>query len=196
MNFILASASERRKQLLKILVPEFEVIVSEFNEGSINFNGSCSNYVMDIARGKAENVISICNKIKKSDNIIIACDTIVNVKNQILGKPHSRNEARSMLKLLSGNVHNVYSGIIVHNTLAGSTISDYEMTSVKFAKLCDSEIEKYLDTDEPYDKAGSYGIQGYGSVFVESINGSYDNVVGLPLNKLYNILSKGMGVNL
>lgn len=195
MKYILASASERRKQLLEILIPKFEVIVSEFDEESVMFSGSLSNFVMDIAFGKAKNVISICKNCDKNDSTVIACDTIVSVKNKILGKPHSREEARYMLKLLSGDVHEVYSGLIVHNTLNNVTYRDYEMTKVKFAKLSDAEIEKYLDTGEPFDKAGAYGIQGYGSVFVEKINGSYYNVVGLPLNKLYNII-RDMGVNL
>ena len=127
--------------------------------------------------------------------MIIACDTIVALDGVVLGKPIDREDAIAMLKKLSGRSHEVFSGFIVINKKDGKLISDYTRTEVTFSQLTQEEIEKYVDTGEPLDKAGAYGIQGLGGVFVEKINGCYYSVVGLPINKLRNIL-KGIGVNL
>ncbi|MDF2884347.1 MAG: septum formation protein Maf [Clostridiaceae bacterium] len=191
MNYVLASASERRKELLKRLVPNFKAIVSEFDEDTIGFNGDFPQYVMDISEGK---VADIKNKLK-GDTVIIGCDTIVAFKNKVMGKPKSESEAFQMLKQLSGNTHQVYSGITVYNTENNKMKKSFVCTDVKFSNLSDDEIKTYIKTGEPMDKAGAYGIQGYGGVFVEKINGCYYNVVGLPLNKL-NYILREMGVNL
>lgn len=127
--------------------------------------------------------------------MIIACDTIVALDGVVLGKPKDREEAISMLKRLSGRSHEVFSGLTVIDNRNQNLISDYLKTEVTFSKLTQEEIESYVDTGEPMDKAGAYGVQGYGGVFVEKINGCYYNVVGLPINNLRNIL-KGIGVNL
>ena len=113
----------------------------------------------------------------------------------VIGKPLDSEDAFSMLKMLSGKKHQVYSGIALVNSSNGQVMSDYVMTEVKFDLLSDDEIRGYISTGEPMDKAGAYGIQGHGGVFVEEIHGCYYNVVGLPLNKLKNMI-KGMGVNL
>ncbi len=191
MNYVLASASERRKELLKRLVPNFKAIVSGFNEDTVIFNGSFSQYVMNISEGK---VADVRDKLK-DDAVIIGCDTIVAFKNQVMGKPKSESEAFQMLTQLSGNTHQVYSGITVCNTADNKIKKDFVCTDVKFSDLSDSEIRAYIKTGEPMDKAGAYGIQGYGGLFVEKINGCYYNVVGLPLNKL-NYILREMGVNL
>ena len=191
MNYVLASASERRKELLKRLVPNFKAIVSGFNEDTVIFNGSFSQYVMNISEGK---VADVRDKLK-DDAVIIGCDTIVAFKNQVMGKPKSESEAFQMLTQLSGNTHQVYSGITVYNTADNEMKRDFVCTDVKFSDLSDSEIRAYIKTGEPMDKAGAYGIQGYGGLFVEKINGCYYNVVGLPLNKL-NYILREMGVNL
>ena len=114
---------------------------------------------------------------------------------KILGKPKDENEAFDMLKLLSGNTHQVYSGIAIINNKTGNINRDFVCTDVKFDNLSDEQIKKYIENGEYKDKAGAYGIQGYGGIFVEEIHGCYYNVVGLPLNKLSKML-KGMGVNL
>ncbi|QAT39580.1 Maf-like protein [Clostridium sp. JN-9] len=191
MNYVLASASERRKELLKRLVPNFKAIVSGFNEDTVIFNGSFSQYVMNISEGK---VADVKDKLK-DDAVIIGCDTIVAFKNQVMGKPKSESEAFQMLTQLSGNTHQVYSGITVYNTADNEMKRDFVCTDVKFSDLSDSEIRAYIKTGEPMGKAGAYGIQGYGGLFVEKINGCYYNVVGLPLNKL-NYILREMGVNL
>lgn len=191
MNVVLASASARRQELLKRLVEEYQVIVSDFDESSVQFNNDCRSYVMELARGKALSVARGLN----SASLVIGCDTIVAYGGSVLGKPLDREDAFSMLKMLSGKKHQVYSGIALVNRSSGQVMSDYVMTEVKFDQLSDDEIRGYIATGEPMDKAGAYGIQGHGGVFVEEIHGCYYNVVGLPLNKLKNMI-KGMGVNL
>jgi septum formation protein len=191
MSIILASASERRKELLKRIIPDFKVIASDFNEDSIAFKGDCIKYVEDLSLGKAQNV---ANKTKAA-NIIIGCDTIVYHSEKVLGKPKNEEEAYKMLVSLSGNSHFVYSGISIINTETNSIVQDYVCTEVYFSKLSVPQIHSYIKSGEPMDKAGAYGIQGYGGIFVEKINGCYYNVVGLPINKLYSLLGD-MGVNL
>ncbi|MBA5849932.1 Maf-like protein [Clostridium sp. cel8] len=192
MKVVLASASIRRQQLLKRLVDNFDVFVSNFSEESVEFKGDCSTYVMDLALGKAKNA---CLKLPEKNLVIIGCDTVVYFNGKIFGKPKDRDEAFYMLKSLSGNEHQVYSGIAVINKELGIVEKDFVKTSVKFSDISDDEIERYLKKGEYKDKAGAYGIQGYGGVFVSEIHGCYYNVVGLPLNKIYKILV-GMGVNL
>jgi len=191
MKIILASASSRRQELLNRLTESFEIIISDFDEESIKFNGQCDSYVMSLAEGKALNV---CQGIN-DEAIIIGCDTIVSFNGKILGKPKDENEAFDMLKLLSGNTHQVYSGIAIINSKTGNVSRDFVCTDVKFDNLSDDQIKRYIENGEYKDKAGAYGIQGYGGIFVEEIHGCYYNVVGLPLNKLSKML-RGMGINL
>ncbi|WP_160678485.1 Maf-like protein [Clostridium sp. C8-1-8] len=184
MNYILASASDRRKELLSRLVKEYEVIPSSFDEDSVSFTGDVGDYVKELSLGKAEYI----RKMLKKPSIIIAADTVVSLEYKVLGKPKDEGDAFRMLESLSGRTHQVYSGITVINTENGKLISDYVCTDVTFSILSKEEINEYINTREPMDKAGSYGIQGLGGVFVEKINGCYYNVVGLPLNKLKSIL--------
>ncbi|ASW44009.1 Maf-like protein [Clostridium isatidis] len=186
MKYILASGSERRQELLHRIVDDFKVIVSDFDEEQIIFNGDIGKYVVDLALGKALNVKE---KIKE-DTIIISGDTVVVLDNKILGKPKNEEDAFNMLKLLSGKVHRVYSGVVVFNTSNNKLEKESLYTEVKFSDLTDEEIVSYIKTGEPLDKAGAYGIQGYGGVFVEKINGCYYNVVGMPLNLLNKMLKK------
>lgn len=186
MIYILASASDRRKELLKRLIPKFDIIISDFDEGSVEFNGNVENYVKLLAEGKAKDVF----KMQKEESIIIAADTIVVSNNHILGKPKNDMDAFNTLKMLSGNTHRVYSAISVLNTKTQNQITRSLYTEVEFDVLSDEEIYNYIKTGEPLDKAGSYGIQGLGGVFVKRINGCYYNVVGLPLNELKSILKQ------
>lgn len=192
MKIVLASASSRRKQLLSRLIENFQVVTSGFNENSVVFQGKCESYVMELAEGKAKDV---CGKLTDKGSIVIGCDTAVFFKGKVMGKPRDVQEAFHMLKILSGNEHQVYSGVaLVDNTLH-KIVKDFVCTTVKFSEIDDKRIRNYLKKEEYKDKAGAYGIQGYGGIFVEEIHGCYYNVVGLPLNKLYNMLSR-MGVNL
>ena len=171
LKFILASASERRKELLSRIVKDFEVRVSDFDEESVHVNEDIEEYY-------------------SSDSIIIGADTIVVIDNKVLGKPKDKNDAFRMLKSLSNNVHRVYSGVTVINNSTKVIKSECLYTEVYFSELSDEEIWKYIDTGECLDKAGAYGIQGFGGVFVKSINGCYYNVVGLPLNLLNKMIKE------
>jgi len=186
MKIVLASKSERRIELLKRLINDFEIKISDFNEKSVDFKGSVDDYVKEIALGKGMNVKSkVCE-----DAIIISADTVVTLDNRILGKPRDENDAFNMLKTLQGKNHYVYSGVALINKKSGMIIKESVRTKVKFSNISDDEIYDYIKTKEPMDKAGAYGIQGFGGVFVENIEGCYYNVVGLPLNKLKEMLKK------
>ncbi|MCD2346214.1 Maf-like protein [Clostridium guangxiense] len=201
MKLILASSSPRRKELLKKITDDFIVIESGFDEETIKFRGDVSEYVIELAKAKAEDV---SNKIKneakyakllEQEILIIGCDTVVEIQNNILGKPKNISEAEIMLETLSGNIHRVYSGITLFNASKNIFKVDYACTEVVFSKLSADEIKKYVDSGESLDKAGAYGIQGKAAIFVEEIRGCYYNIVGLPLNKLYKMFLE-MGVNL
>lgn len=192
MDVILASKSPRRQELLKRIIKDFKVVVSDFDEDSISFNGNPDEFVKELSKGKALAV----GQNTKNHSIIIAADTIVVLNDKVLGKPKSEEQAFEMLTLLSGNTHKVYSGVTIVNTEDNSIFSEVISTEVKFSDLTEAQIESYINSKEPMDKAGAYGIQGLGSVFVEEIRGCYYNVVGLPLNKLNKMLEKfnlGMG---
>ena len=184
LKFILASASERRKDLLSRIVSNFEVKISNFDEEKVEVSTNIENYVKTLAEGKAKDVALNCD----NDSIIIGADTIVVIDDNILGKPKDKDDAFRMLKLLSNNVHRVYSGVTVINNEKQVMKSECLYTEVYFSELSDEEIWRYIDTGECLDKAGAYGIQGYGGVFVEKINGCYYNVVGLPLNLLNKMI--------
>lgn len=186
MKIILASASERRQELLHRLVDDFEIEVSSFDESTVPFEGDIDKYVKAVALGKAVDIRSRINE----DALIISADTIVTQENIILGKPKDKQDAFEMLKCLQGKSHFVYSGIVVINTKTDVTKAESLSTKVTFSKISDKEILEYIETGEPLDKAGSYGIQGKGGVFVEGIEGCYYNVVGLPLNKLKSMLDE------
>lgn len=184
MKVVLASASERRQELLKRIIENFDIIVSNFDEELVKFDNDVEKYVLSIAEGKA---LSILNSVNE-ESIIIAADTIVVSNNKILGKPKDEKDAYNMLKSLSGKKHRVYSAVIVVNSNTKEMKKECIYTEVEFDELTDDEILRYIATKEPMDKAGAYGIQGFGGVFVKGINGCYYNVVGLPLNLLNKML--------
>lgn len=186
MKIILASASERRQELLKRLVKNFEVVVSDFDESKVPFEGSIDDFVKNVALGKAIDV----KKQFNGDAIIISADTVVTLDDKILGKPKNEEEAFEMIKMLQGRSHFVYSGVVVINTAKNIIKKESLSTKVTFSRLSDYEIVEYIKTKEPLDKAGAYGIQGIGGIFVEEIKGCYYNVVGLPLNKLKSMLEE------
>lgn len=201
MKLVLASSSPRRKELLKKITDDFIIIESDFDEETISFQGDVSEYVMKLAKAKAADVLSKIRReeryssLMQEEVLIIGCDTVVEIQNNILGKPKDNLEAEVMLKKLSGKVHRVYSGIAVLDASKNVFKTDYACTEVAFSKLSNHEIKNYINSGESLDKAGAYGIQGKAAIFVEEIRGCYYNIVGLPLNKLYRMLL-GMGVNL
>lgn len=190
MKIVLASNSPRRRELLSKIGLDFEVIPSNMEEDTKEERPE--NIVMDLSKKKA---ICVADKLNE-DSIVIGADTVVVVDDEILGKPKNRDDAFTMLKKLSGRWHRVYTGISVVSTKNYKVISDYESTDVFIKNLSDDMILSYIGKGECYDKAGSYAIQGYGSIIVEKINGDYFNVVGLPISKLYDVLLKEFNVNL
>ena len=184
MKVILASKSPRRVEILEKIVKEFEVVQSNFDENTIDFKGDIEKYVKDLSRNKAIEVSKRLNE----PSIVIAADTVVFQNGKVLEKPKNEEDAFSMLSSLSGNTHKVYSGICLINTYDDTVVTDFDCTEVRFSELNPRQIRNYINSGEPMDKAGAYGIQGLGGAFVEGIKGCYYNVMGLPLNKLYKAL--------
>jgi septum formation protein len=184
-RLILASASPRRRELLALICPEFEVIPSEFDESGMPDDLTPREHVATAAAEKARD---IANKVE--DGIVIGADTVVSIDEHILGKPADEEDAKRMLRLLSGKAHQVYTGIHVVCVSKGDRRErgDTECTDVTFRELTEVMIERYVATGEPLDKAGAYAIQGLGSVLIEGICGCYFNVVGLPIYRLSLIL--------
>lgn len=181
MKVILASASPRRVELLRQFHIPFDVIPSDIHE-TISDYETPKQIVMGLSLEKAFGISK-----ENEDAVIIASDTIVYC-DEILGKPKSREEAKQMLMLLSGKTHEVYTGLALVHEITNKKIVDYVCTKVTFNTLSEAEIEAYLDTGEAFDKAGAYGIQGYGALLVSKIDGDYYNVMGLPLSKLNAML--------
>lgn len=180
MHLILASASPRRKELLQKLGIPFEVIVSDCDE-ILPPDTPADRAAELLARRKAEAVAAA-----HPEAVVIGADTTVVLGNEILGKPRGRADCVRMLTALSGQTHRVITGAaFVAN---GKTRSFSEVTQVKFFDLTQDEIAAYADSDEPYDKAGGYGIQGQGALLVEAISGDYSNVVGLPVARLNRLM--------
>ena len=192
-NIILASNSPRRRELLATLGLDFKIIADNTPE-PMNVSLRPDEVVCNLARFKGENVISSLNPLEKA--IVIAADTVVAMNGEILGKPKDEEDAEKMLMLLSGNVHSVYTGVFVKDTDTKKSVIFFEKTEVFFKKLDIDVIKDYINTGEPMDKAGAYGIQNLGSLFVEKINGDYFNVVGLPLSKLGETLKNDFGIKL
>jgi septum formation protein len=181
-RFILASASPRRSELLKQLGLEFEVLPSGIDE--IAQEGETpAGHVRRLAIAKAGELAG-----RHPEAWIIGADTIVVIDGDILGKPTTESEARGMLDKLSGRQHRVYTGIAVTRRSAAINLSEVVASEVIFKDLSREEIEWYVGTDEPYDKAGGYALQGRGAFFVKEIHGSYTNVIGLPLCETVNLL--------
>ena len=189
-KIILASASPRRKELLKLIGLDFEVIPSDVEENIENQFFS-PELIENLAVEKAADV---AEKIG-FDAIVIGSDTVVVINNKILGKPKDKKDAFNMLKLLSGKTHRVISAIAVIDTETGKTLKDFVVSDVIFKQLSDEEINAYIETGEPMDKAGAYAIQGFAGMFVKSINGCYSNIVGISVFKLAEML-KELGVKL
>jgi septum formation protein len=180
----LASQSVRRRQLLRQVGIPYTILPVRVDE-SAPPEAIPRDYAVDMARQK---VITVRHRVR--GGIILGADTIVVLGNQILGKPVDQNDARRMLRALSGKTHEVITGVCLLSLPDGRWLTDAATTQVKFRRLSRNEIEEYLATLEPYDKAGAYGIQGRAGLFVERIEGDYFNIVGLPLSMVYEMLKK------
>ena len=187
MRIILASQSPRRRELLERMgISQFDVIPAKGEERA-DPNLTPDQLVEELSPQKAAEIAA-----GNPDALIIAADTVVAVDGTVLGKPHDRDDAVRMLQTLSGREHTVYSGLTV--CWQGRSVTQHEATAVRFRPLSETDIDHYVSTGEPMDKAGSYGIQGYGCTLVEGISGDYYNVVGLPVCRLSQILS-GFGLD-
>ncbi len=190
-RIILASNSPRRKELLNNIGLKFDILPDDTPEPMDTGLSPCETVKM-LAKFKGENVLKTLTS--NDDAVIIAADTVVATDNKILGKPKTKEEAFEMLTLLSGRCHNVYTGVYIIEKSSKKSANFYEKTEVCFKNLDISEINDYINSGEPMDKAGSYGIQNLGSLFVEKINGDYFNVVGLPVCHLGKVLAKDFGI--
>ena len=190
-NLLLASASPRRKELLTQIGISYESASMDINE-TVKQGELPKNYVLRLAKEKAQAGIALY-----PDKVVLAADTTVVVDGVILGKPDNTEEAFNMLKHLSGTVHDVLTGVAIARQVNGKLIVNAEcvMTKVTFSRLSDYQIEQYIKTKEPMGKAGAYGIQGKAALFVEYIEGSYSNVVGLPLAETGKLL-EASGISL
>lgn len=186
LPLILASGSPRRRELLDLMGLTYTVETPDVDE---SFSGRPSETVMEISRRKAAAVAA-----RHSDSIIIAADTLV-FADGALGKPHTPERAKEMLRSLAGNWHHVYTGITVINTRSGRVLRNVDKTRVHLVPMTEQEIDAYVATGEPLDKAGAYGIQGMGGMFVDRIDGSHSNVVGLPMSMLRIMLAQVGGVD-
>lgn len=190
MKIVLASKSPRRRKMLKELGIKYTLWNGEADE-SVNRTYKPHSLVKLLARRKA---CAAMKDIETKDTLIISADTVVVLGGKILGKPKDDDDARKMLRSMSGTSHYVYSGVAaVYN---GKIVCDYEKTQIKFRDITDREIERYILTGEHKDKAGSYGIQEKGGYFVEKVNGDINNVVGLPVLKLRNMIYKEFGIDI
>ncbi|MDE7331494.1 MAG: Maf family protein [Lachnospiraceae bacterium] len=191
-KIILASASPRRRELLLQIGMEFEVIPSKTEEKT----GSLIPWemVLELSERKAMDIYDSLPAEKRMESLVVGADTVVSLGNKILGKPGSYQDALDMLTLLQGRTHQVYTGVTVIYLKEGdegpSRISFYEKTDVTMYPMSGEEITAYVNTGEPMDKAGAYGIQGKCAAYIKEIKGDYYNVVGLPIGRLYQEIKR------
>ena len=181
-HIILASASPRRKEILELADLKFDVMPSDAQE--ITAKTAPNEVVMELASLKAKDIY----KKSEKQSMIVGADTVVAYQGQILGKPTDKADAKRMLTMLSGQTHEVYTGVCVIED--GKTKTFYEETKVTFYEISDEQIDRYIKTGEPMDKAGSYGIQGKAAVFIKGIEGDYYNVVGFPIARFLQEITK------
>ena len=181
-KIILASGSPRRAEILNSVGWSFEKYISDVDESEI-VGESAEDYVQRLAKTKAEKVAE-----NFTDEIVLGADTTVVIDDQIIGKPSDLEDARRMLEMLSGNWHEVLTGVaLVKN---GNSAVGLQKTKVKFAGMSDKEIKFLVENGEPLDKAGAYAVQAQAALFIEKIEGDYWNVVGLPVNLVFNLFKK------
>lgn len=187
--FILASKSQRRSDILSRYI-DFKVISYDIEENNIDYD-SPEQLVMALSFEKGIEVAK-----NNLEDIVLSADTLVVIDNKVLGKPRSRDEAKIMIKKLSGREHRVLTAYSIFKLDKKIKYTDYVESSVKFKNLSEEDIENYLDRGEYIDKAGAYGIQGLGAILVEKINGDFENIVGLPISKIADDLKKLFNISL
>ena len=180
-GLVLASASPRRAKILRTTGWDFEILPAEVDE-AWRAGEDAATYVERVARAKAETTAH-----RVSNRLVVGADTVVVIDGKILGKPRDNEDACRMLRLLRGRWHQVLTGIAIVNGTSSASVVAHEITDVQFAPMAENEINWYVATGEPMDKAGAYAIQGLGARFIEGIRGDYLNVVGLPLRLVYEL---------
>lgn len=193
MKVYLASASPRRREILNLAGIKHSVIIPEVSEEFDVAPDTPAQTVEILSERKAKAALELL-KEEKDDFLVIAADTVVALGDNIFGKPRDTEDAFNTVRSLSGERHEVYTGVTVASR--SKTVSFVEQSSVYFRDLSDEEIEKYIKTGEPMDKAGAYGIQGKGCVFVKRIEGDYFNIVGLPIYRVYCVMTNDFSYNL
>ncbi|WP_408071525.1 Maf family protein [Butyrivibrio sp. JL13D10] len=190
MRYVLASGSPRRKELLGSLGINFEIIPAEGEE--IITSDVPSEVVTSLSQQKAKEIFHKLFTDNKDTLVVIGSDTVVSYKEKILGKPIDREDAKRMIESIQGDIHEVYTGVTLMYTDEGEPkeFTFYECTKVRVFAMTEAEVQDYLDTDEPYDKAGAYGIQGIFGKYVAGIDGDYNCVVGLPVARLYQEMKR------
>ena len=182
MAIVLASASPRRRELLALITPEYQVSPSALDESGITAETPAA-LTKKLAEEKCRDVASRC-----PEDVVIGCDTVVDCGGQVFGKPHDRADVVRMLRALSGGTHMVHTGVCVK---CGTVEHSFVDTSrVTFFPLSESEIQAYADTAEPYDKAGAYAIQGRAALWLDKIEGDYYTIMGLPVSRLARALTE------
>lgn len=203
-QIILASASPRRKELLEQIGLEFEICPAKGEE--VITKTIPEEVVMELSKQKAEEVAAMVSSFGEehkdittpSDILVIGADTVVAYDGKILGKPVDEADAKRMLTMLAGNIHSVFTGVtlvLIDKSGRAGELVFYEKTDVKMHPMTEQEIDRYIATSEPMDKAGSYGIQGKCAIHIEKIDGDYNNVVGLPIARIYQEL-KNIGIDI
>ena len=181
-ELILASGSPRRKELLSLYTTEFAVCVSDFDESAVTAD-TPAHLVEQLARGK-------CLAVAKEHPgaVVLGCDTVVDVNGEVFGKPHDVEDAKRMLRALSGMTHKVHTGVCVSD--GTRTESFVDTCEVSFFPLSEEEIDRYTATEEPYDKAGAYAIQGRAALWLDAIRGDYYTIMGLPVSRTVRLLEQ------
>ncbi len=194
-QLVLASKSPRRKEILKNANLPFHTFSVEISE-NLNENMSLDDALRELSRRKASAVFDKYASLWSRPSIVLAADTVVVLDSDILGKPKDKNEAKEYLTRLSGRAHEVKTAFCLWNLDTKEIITECITSKVEFNKLTDEQIESYILTDEPYDKAGAYGIQGAGRSFVSSFDNSFFNIMGLPIERVLElILAKGWKIS-
>jgi len=188
-KIILASTSPRRHGLAQQMGLDFDIVPSDYEE-DMTMKLSAKDLAMTLAYGKAQDIAK-----KRTEGIVLGIDTFISYKGEKLGKPHTKEKAFALLKKFSGKKLQVYSGVALIDCKTKKEIRDFEVSEVYFRKITDGEINSYIKTGEPLDKAGAFAIQGLGSIFIKKVNGCYANIVGFPIANIYKNLSK-LGVNI
>jgi septum formation protein len=181
---VLASGSPRRREILRSVGWAFEAIAADVDE-TLRKGEVAEDYVLRLAGEKAGAVAAL-----RPFGLVLGADTVVVIDGDILGKPRDADDARRMLRCLSGRWHEVLTGVSIIRAESGKRLSELARTRVRFAEMSEEEIDWYIATGEPMDKAGAYAIQGHASLFIEAIDGEYWNVVGLPVRLIYELVRK------